>query len=122
MQENIFKRAFKTDKLVSVSLNGWIRSSLYKYKSERKFLGIRTQKAGVYTCFGNYEGIDIPENHTLIDGIIYMNPFVTRRYMDGSCDYTIHADLVKANSDYDSIALNPYWEERENILEKKSGH
>lgn len=77
---------YNLEKLVSVSVIKEQKSNWYKYRNQKKFLGIVTQKEGIYYCFlGNtYEGLEAPEYHTLRDGIIYEKPMVILYFTDKS--------------------------------------
>jgi len=65
--------------------NDFRETKYYKYKEQKKILGIIIRKKGVYTLpFKGYIGLEIPLNHTLRDNIIYVNPSVT---IYGKCSF-----------------------------------
>jgi hypothetical protein len=76
---------YNTEFLIKVKVNDFYPSNWYTYRTERKIIGLVTRKAGIYReVFEDYFGDEVPENHTLKDGVVYENPKCVLCYADGS--------------------------------------
>lgn len=75
---------YNLDKLVKVECNDFYPATWYRYEKQKKFLGIVTQKEGIYKeILDTYLGFEVPKNHTFKNGIIYENPEVILHYQAG---------------------------------------
>jgi hypothetical protein len=99
---------YNLDKLIKVVYHDFYPSTWYIYKKEKKFLGFITQKEGVYyellSC--TYEGLDIPKNHTLIDGVIYENPEVILYYQADHSKHYYFNTFDEAKEFVENITFN----------------
>ena len=106
---------YKLDSIIGVKVFDFYKSSEYKYKSERKIIGIRTVKGGYYTgiLYNYYVGKNVPINHTLIDGVLYENPEVIIDYKNGKeksfyfDDYDKAVEFAKRVTDGGDFQLMP---------------
>jgi len=82
---------YNLDKLVKVSLLDFRKSGWYSYKTEKRFLGFITRKAGIYelSFLGDKDPLmEIPKDHVFEDGIVYIKPSVVLHYQaDHSKEY-----------------------------------
>ena len=76
---------YNTEFLVKVRVNDYFPSKWYTYRTERKIIGFVTRRAGIYSeVLEDYYGDEVPQNHTLKDGVVYENPECILCYADGS--------------------------------------
>jgi hypothetical protein len=102
---------YNLDKLVKVELNDFNSSQWYSYKKEKKFLGLRIQKEGVYeNVDGEYLGKKPIENHTVIDDDIYENPVVILHYQAGHSKTYYFNNFDDAKKFSDDITLTGKWQ------------
>lgn len=85
-------------------------SSWYSYKTEKKFLGIVSRKAGIYSdIWGDYYGDEVPDNHYIIDNIVYVKAKVVLNYIDDySCKYYFETNK-EAENFANQLTSNKYW-------------
>jgi hypothetical protein len=58
---------YNVNQIVKIAVNDFEESRYFKYRPEKKFLFIITQKAGYYNTWWNlkYRGTELPKNTTL---------------------------------------------------------
>ena len=102
---------YNLDKLVKVECNDFYPTRWYRYEKEKKFLGFVTQKEGIYEeIWDNYLGLEVPKNHTLIDGVVYKNPEVILHYQaDHSKSYYFNS-FKEAKKFADEITAHGRWQ------------
>jgi len=75
---------FNLDKLIRVTVNDLYASKWYVFKKEKKLFGIVIREKGFYTCiYDSYIGTQAPENHVIIDNIMFEKPGVVLSFQDG---------------------------------------
>lgn len=102
--------AYNLEKLVKVRLNNFYESGRYEYKKEKKFFWRSNQKEGVYmSLWGDYLGLEVPENHTLKNGVVYENPEVILYYQGGISKTYYFDTYEKAKDFYNEMTKNSKW-------------
>ena len=108
---------YNLEKLVKIECNDFAKSKWYKYKKNRKFFGIVTQKEGIYfDIFDIYElsdtylGMEVPKNHTLKNGVVYENPEVILHYQADITKVYYFNSLDEAKKFTDEITAIGRWQ------------
>jgi hypothetical protein len=83
---------YNLDKLVKVVCKDYTPTSWYTFKKEKRVLGLVVRDEGIYNVFGR--SVDIPEYHTVAEGIVYRNPHVILSY-EGDYEKTYIFDTHK---------------------------
>jgi hypothetical protein len=104
---------YNNEFLIKVKVNDFHLSFWYKYRTELKILGVTVRKEGVYSrTLGGYEYSktkEIPNNHTLIDGLIYEKPECVLSYVDGSSKKYCFDSLAEAKEFSDKFIRGEKW-------------
>ena len=75
---------YNLDKLIRVVVNDFYASKWYEFKKEKKFFGIVIIQKGFYTCiYDRYIGMQAPENHVIINDVMFEKPEVVLYFQDG---------------------------------------
>lgn len=100
---------YNLDKLIKVSCNGFIPAFHYSFKKQKKFLGFITQEEGFYTSWGNFIGKNVPDNHVLIDDVLYEKPKVTLYYQDDFSKEYLFDNPEEAEKFFEEITATGRW-------------
>lgn len=101
---------YNIDKLVKVQYKDFERSRYYTYVKQKRFLSFVIQKEGIYiNVWGDYIGLNVPQDHTLKDCVIYENPKVILYYQgDYSKTYYFNS-FIEAKKFSDEITSIGTW-------------
>lgn len=101
---------YNLEKLVKVVVNDYCVARMFVYKTKETFLGITTQKEGVYDRFWrNFLSKEIPEYHVLKNGIIYEKPEVVLIFQSGVKKYEFFDTYESAKKYADEITKKGFW-------------
>lgn len=77
---------YNADTIVDIATFDSVESEYYTYKKEKRFLGIRIRKEGIYSnCLNfRYDVNDCPEGYKLVDGVVYTKPECRINFVDRS--------------------------------------
>jgi hypothetical protein len=102
---------YNKEKLIKVKTFDFEKDIWIKYKEEKRILGFLWTKKGFYIelFHETYIGLEIPINHTLIDGIVYLNPRTVLYYENDFIKTYYFKTLKEAINFAESIANDNYW-------------
>ena len=91
---------YNLEKLVKIVVNDFYISRWYYYQKRKTFLGLTTKEEGVYNHIWNdFQGVEIPKNLALKDGILHEKPEVTL-YYESNIEKSYFFDTLKEATDF----------------------
>ena len=91
---------YNLEKLVKIEVCDFYPSIWYKWKPKKTFIGITTQKEGIYCSLWNaFETNIIPKDLVLKNGVLYNKPIVTL-YYESKIEKTYRFETLKEAIDF----------------------